>query len=474
MQSVRISPEPGPATIITGPSVVRAASPWTGFSPPSNSSATSGVTAGADRASDGVRTSSFRQRVRFRATYRHDARPGCGTDPAACRFPHTILIFSTHMSLDIGPDRSLALDVSRDQDATQTATSIDPGIAALQQVTNAAVTQAYGRENADVAGARLEELGQFDRERAVETVRDRPETLGPVQDPAAASRLAEALPVVYASTDIARPPVTAETLERDGVTYAVQGLDRVRDDQGTTRLVGQSNEQAVAYVDRERGFPYTFHVRAFHPDSTFGGGFDGDNRGFSTSLDVTSRIQQEITLNTSTDQISQRSWSDQSVYKDPTGLTDRALRRTAVPESGVSDYRLNNANEAVETHTFNTSVQGNNPLVPGSPNIDVDGRFTVTEDLARGQLRVQAQFNGDNFPNSESFVTDSRGVAVSIAAGTLAGTPFSLVGEHADRPIMNADLIIKLDGQGNFTGVTSGGRDYTIAQWNAQVQQNPQ
>lgn len=186
------------------------------------------------------------------------------------------------MSLDIGPDRSLTPALA--QTPTQPVAPIERGLAGLEHVTRGAVAQVYGPENADVVGARLEELGQFDRGRAVETMRDRPEALGPAQNPAAAERLATALPEIYASTDIARPPITAESIERDGVTYAVQGLDRERDEQGATHLVGSSNEREVAYMDRDRQWPYTVHIRAFHPDAEFMTGYRGDNREFLRHL----------------------------------------------------------------------------------------------------------------------------------------------------------------------------------------------
>ena len=376
------------------------------------------------------------------------------------------------MSLDIGPDLPERPGLGQEQSQQKPAAApVDPGLAALQQLTDGAVSQIYGSENAAVAGARLTELGHFDRDQASAVLRDNPEALGPVQDRALATQLAEALPSVYASTDIARPPITAETIERDGVTYAVQGLDRVRDEDGATRLVGRSNEPNVAYVDRERGFPYTFHVRAFHEDTSFYG-FSGDNRGFTTStaLGVTSRVQQTIVLDTRDDTLRQTSRSD------PThglGQTD-----TAVPESGVitGPNRVVNRGEAVETHTFGTYVQGANPITPAglTPNIDVDGRFSVTEDLERGILHVDATFKGDNFPNTEAFVTDSRGESVFIAVATRTGTPLSLRGENADNPIMNGSMDIRLDSNGRFTGVSQGGREYTVQQWNNHVTDAPQ
>ncbi len=316
------------------------------------------------------------------------------------------------MSLDIGPDRSLTPAVAQEQAPERPAAPVDPGLATLQHLTDGAVAAAYGPENAAVAGARLTELGHFDREQAVAVLRDTPEALGPVQDPAMAARLAEALPSIYQSTDIARPPVTAETLERDGVTYAVQGLDRVRDEQGATHLAGSSDRQAVAYVDRDRQWPYTIHIRAFHPDAKFMTGFRGDNRDFSTSLDVTSRIEQTIILGTGNGSGRVRPLQPTSDPSHHDSYPDFLNDRVAQPTGGVSHYTSVQNPYGNETEAFRTHFEGHNRLIPIQIDINVNGRFTVSEDLSEDKLYLTARFDGDNFPNTEAFITDRSGISV--------------------------------------------------------------
>lgn len=378
------------------------------------------------------------------------------------------------MSLDIGPDRSLSPTIAQEHRPEQAASPIDPGIAALQQVTNAAVTQAYGRENADVAGARLEELGQFDRERAVEVVRDNPEALGPVQNPVAAERLAAALPSIYASTDIARPPITAETLERDGVTYAVQGLDRVRDEQGAPHLVGSSNEQAVAYLDREGHWPYTIHIRAFHPDAEFVTGYRGDNRKFSTSLEAgtTSRIHQVVNLDTGPDTLtSPRPISDPSHHD---WYPDRFNDRAAQPTGRAYNYDVQNNTFGNEIHSFSTEFAGHNALIDSSPDINVNGSFSITESIETGKLHISARVNGDHFPNTEAFIVDRFGTALFIGTATKTGNELQSLSGDNHRAIFKSDFAANINSQGHFTGVTYRGRDYSVNQWNDFVRDHPQ
>lgn len=379
------------------------------------------------------------------------------------------------MSLDIGPDRTDRAGLSQEQSPAQPTPPIDPGLAALQRLTDGTVSRIYGPENAALAGARLEEIGHFDREQAAAVLRDAPEALGPVQNRATAMQLAEALPSIYASTDIARPPITTETLERDGVTYAVEGLDPVRDERGATHLVGESNEQAVTYLDRDRHWPYTIHIRAFHPDAEFMTGYRGDNRDFSTSLDVTSRIQQTIVLGagTGTDRVrSLRPTSDPSHHDAYPGFMNDVA---AQPTGGVTAYSSVQNPYGNETEIFRTHFEGHNRLIPISIDINVNARFTVSEDLPNGKLYVTARFDGDNFPNTEAFITDKSGRSVFIATETLHGNELiNLIG-HNHNTIMRARLIINIDQGGGFTGVTGPDQQiYSVDAWNDHVRQNPQ
>ncbi|MFN8181799.1 MAG: RHS repeat-associated core domain-containing protein, partial [Bacteroidia bacterium] len=55
----------------------------------------------------------------------------------------------------------------------------------------------------------------------------------------------------------------------------------------------------ILNIDPDGAFPYTIHVRSFHPQASFGGGFMGDNRGFSNNPSASSRIGQHFTFDPS-------------------------------------------------------------------------------------------------------------------------------------------------------------------------------
>lgn len=127
-----------------------------------------------------------------------------------------------------------------------------------------------------------------------------------------------------------------------------------------------------------------------------------------------------------------------------------------------------------ETEIFRTRFQGHNALLILT-DINVSGRFSISEDLEAGKLYVDARFHGDNFPNTESFITDRFGTSIFIATGTLEGDEIRSLFGNTRREIMDARFIIDLDRQGRFTGVTGPNqRYYTASQWNDHVRQNLQ
>lgn len=87
-------------------------------------------------------------------------------------------------------------------------------------------------------------------------------------------------------------------------------------------------------------------VRSFAPFESFGGGFAGDNRGFSTDLNVTSRIAGLVTINPTTGDIVEARFDlayelcrptlfnslrqcredERTTWLNPSGRMDRALR----------------------------------------------------------------------------------------------------------------------------------------------------
>jgi hypothetical protein len=126
-------------------------------------------------------------------------------------------------------------------------------------------------------------------------------------------------------------------------------------------------------------------------------------------------------------------------------------------------------NKSGNIGTFNSSFAANNPLVSGSPDIDVKANFTVLENTEKGILIINMNASGDDFPNTEAFLTDASGQSVFMGvdvreAGNDAA-PFILAG-GATTPIMNNIFSITLDKKGNFKNVYSGGEKYSLDDWN--------
>lgn len=71
----------------------------------------------------------------------------------------------------------------------------------------------------------------------------------------------------------------------------------------------------IRFIDPDGKWPYGITIRAFAPFETFGGGFDGDNRSFSTDLNASSRLAQSYTMDPTTRRYSNfKTWSDFSFH----------------------------------------------------------------------------------------------------------------------------------------------------------------
>jgi len=121
-------------------------------------------------------------------------------------------------------------------------------------------------------------------------------------------------------------------------------------------------------------------------------------------------------------------------------------------------------------------MAGHNPLVAGSPDIDVHTNFTLTENDKAGTLQVNAVQTGDAFPAAETFIGDTKGnqlfIGVSPADAGTTGPYTQLPGDNS-RPMMSASFTITMDSNGVFTGVKQGDKTYSMADWNKMNQNQP-
>ena len=223
----------------------------------------------------------------------------------------------------------------------------------------------------------------------------------------------------------------------------------------------------LRYRDYDGQIPYPITIRSFATQPTFGGGFHGDNRGFSTSSNVTARVTQNIAYDTDKNYLKTSTWSDISSHP----LLGEAR---ATPRGGINSYSKTSLTSGVNRSDFSTSYAGANPLTPvGSPNINVESIFSITANSNKNTLSVRGVLSGDNFPSTEAFIKDPSGNSVFLGTGNAVGNPFtSLRGENNNRPISDFNVIIQLDKKGNFSGVSYDGTKYSVSDWNKKFEQS--
>ena len=191
---------------------------------------------------------------------------------------------------------------------------------------------------------------------------------------------------------------------------------------------------ANASANAAAGLVETVYVRSFAPWLWFGpepqllcayNCFRGDNRSFSTSLDVTSRISGVLK------------------FLVPS-MTIVDANATSSPSSDV----YGRTKTAIDTHydsnvngTLNFGFSGHNPLIIPqalSPDIDTNLVLIPSVDAApEGQVCYYGSLYGDAFPNAEVFVVNSQNQATMLLTFTTPGSPnagpfFYLPGDGID------------------------------------------
>ena len=144
--------------------------------------------------------------------------------------------------------------------------------------------------------------------------------------------------------------------------------------------------------------PRTLYVRSFAPWKTFGGGFSGDDRTFTTAhapggalysvAGATSRITGIIKF-----QPMPLAILSENAYSDP---SHHSALGTATATSHIFAY--------VSGTTMHMKISGAVPLVPFAPDIDVKMDMTVTAGTV--QNHYNGQVYGDAFPDAEVFIVD--------------------------------------------------------------------
>ena len=188
-----------------------------------------------------------------------------------------------------------------------------------------------------------------------------------------------------------------------------------------------------------------FWFRRYAPFARFGnigmGNFEGDNRGPSTSLSVTSRTYC-------------------CVMFDESGIThsfSNSSGTTFYPYVGSPVHGMSTVHHQVSRTMaagpglleFEAHSEGGNPLVPKSPDIDTFVR--VRFDWLPGVLKVEGEASGDNFPALEiflySYVTKNTALLFdgSTTGGPNVGPAKRLFGSHKSHVLGRFRGLLTLD-----------------------------
>ena len=239
----------------------------------------------------------------------------------------------------------------------------------------------------------------------------------------------------------------------------------------------------ILFVDTDGRWPYSVTFRSFHPSKSFGKGrwfvpiglgrdFSGDNRGFSLLDGASSRITHRVVADPEKGTVTYAGRGRNGTFSDashhPYFGTD-----TDTPDGYVGRIRTGG-----NSLSFETGYEGTNPLAYGpTPDIDVDARLSIVQD--GDILSITGQVAGDDFPNTEAFITDPSGkqklfIGVDVRAAGEDQNPTILFGPATEQ-IMNINMQIRINpDNGNFIGVMRNGQWVKPDEWNKTfLNQNP-
>jgi len=223
-------------------------------------------------------------------------------------------------------------------------------------------------------------------------------------------------------------------------------------------------DNPIRFVDADGLFPYPVTVRAFAPTGAFNGaaglGFNDDKRGFSASNNVTSRISQTTTIDPTkgtvtggTPTSSDTKWN--GIYAgNASTTTDQGGVDKVSSEDGPDEI-------SVDEH-----FAGSNPAFHGAaPDIAVNSSITLTENDKEGYVDASVNLSSKQFPATEATIADPKGQSIFLTGAAAFGTPMDLAGGKVTGAA-SISVRITIDNKGNFTGVSYGGKTYTVDQWN--------
>ena len=225
----------------------------------------------------------------------------------------------------------------------------------------------------------------------------------------------------------------------------------------------------IIYVDASGLYPIYIITRSYAPFKIFGvpgDEFYGDNRGHSLEKGASYRTSVLIYYETERKQtlpIGGRSFSEN------VRGTKKAISQTK------TDNRKPVGNN-IDVHSY-----GNNAAQAGSWDIDQFTKINVTSegDIKKDHiLNLTGTISGDNFPNQESLIYDSKGNTLwlgnyATSGKSDTGPTMDLAGENENEVHISISLRIKVNKDGVFQGVMQKGENgketlISVDEWNKQ------
>jgi hypothetical protein len=183
---------------------------------------------------------------------------------------------------------------------------------------------------------------------------------------------------------------------------------------------------------------YLLYVRRYAPFESFGGGFEGDNRGYSTNPAATARTSAVVSFLPTSDARLTAASSSGTSWVGPWAVRKshklgaighhigqvRASVTSTVTNYGQVSFTLHTqGNLPLKDVLLRKSVAGvidniyaafrpNSPHPQGSPDIETFIDFVAT--FASAAVVFEGAVRGDGFPNAELFVTDGNGRAAGL------------------------------------------------------------
>ncbi len=229
-----------------------------------------------------------------------------------------------------------------------------------------------------------------------------------------------------------------------------------------------SLDNPIRFIDFNGLYPIEIITRSYAPFATFGPGnsWYGNDRG--PTLDRNASYKSSVTIKHDTETRTTSAIGGQSRSHTIDGSKDK-ISRTIVEDD-------NSRGNKIDVHSA-----GRNEAQVGAFDIDQFTKLTVNIDgnvKKDHNLNISGTISGDDFPNQESMVYDSKGNGVWLGSFETSGDRqlgpvLDLPYENEENVNININVKIKVNKDGVFQGVVQTGKDgkeklISIDDWNKQ------